>query len=250
MSDDPRAPSGTDDTAPMSAAELRAYLGSPDVGAHIRAMARRKVPRQDVDDVLGDAFAKMCATASRPAKIAVGGWVETSALNAITDHLRRRGRRAGRETVVEDVDDMDPGVDPVRTDRIEWLRKRVQKSRIDAETLALLESQAELGLTRAEVAARAGMEEETLKKRTQRFRAKYADEWKRERTRLAVLLLAGLALAIAVGWVALGRGKNAPPVGPGPGPPASASTTSRIGDHGGPNVASPPPPRGSEGRDR
>jgi DNA-directed RNA polymerase specialized sigma24 family protein len=127
-SDPPGDPPSGDGSEPVTPAALRTYLGAPDVLSHLRAMLMRRVPRQTVEDVLNDAVVKMCATAALTRVAALGGWVETATLSAVTDDLRKKG------------------------------------------------------LTRAQLAERYEMTEDALKKRFQRFRAKYEDAWKRERT--------------------------------------------------------------------
>ena len=242
MPDDPPSdPPGGDGGEPISPAALRKYLGSPDVLAHIGAMVKRRVPRQVVEDVLNDAIVKMCASGALPREAAVGGWVETSTLSAITDHLRKTGRRDGRETAVDDIDERAETAPEPSADRTEWLRKRVKKSRIDAETLAIVEVQAKSDLTRAEVAARHGMTEDALKKRIQRFRVKYEDEWKRERMLIALLWLLGLGIVAAIVAIVLhGRPERGTlPIGPEPIPSASAAPSIVPTDDGRKNIAAP-----------
>ena len=241
-SDPPRDPPGDPGSTPVTPAALRAYLNAPDVAAHLRAMVMRRVPRQVVDDVRNDAIVKMCATTSLPITAALGGWVETTTLSAVADYIRSKGRRGGREIGEDDIDERAAPVPEPPRDRTEWLRKRVKKSRIDAETLAILEVQAEADLTRAQVAARYGMTEDALKKRVQRFRAKYEDEWKRERTWIWLLrVLVGTVVAVAIaGAIVYARRARPPlPIGPEPVPSASAAPSAAPTDDDRRNIAAP-----------
>ena len=236
-SDPPSDPPRGDGSSRVTPVALRAYLAAPDVVAHLRAVVKRRIPRQAVEDVLNDAIVKMCATTALPIAAAIGGWVETSTVSAIADYLRSKGRRGAREVGVDDIDEHAVAATEPPEDRTEWLRKRVQKSRIDAETLAILEAQAESVLTRAQVAARYGMTEDALKKRVQRFRAKYDAEWKRERTWVWLLRLLVVGVAVAVGWTVVRALREPPvlPIGPEPIPSASASPP----DDGRRDIASP-----------
>ena len=240
-SDPPRDPPGDPGTTPVTPAALRAYLNAPDVIAHLRAMVHRRVPRQVVDDVRNDAIVKMCATTSLPIAAALGGWVETTTLSAVADYVRNKGRRGGREVGEEDIDERAAPIPEPPADRTEWLRKRVKKSRIDTETLAILETQAEADLTRAQVAARYGMTEDALKKRVQRFRAKYEDEWKRERTWIWLLRLLGISVAVAILGAVMYARRERPvlPIGPEPVPSASAAPSAAPTDDDRRNIAAP-----------
>ncbi len=140
--------------------ELLPYVG--------RFVRRRVFDPSAVEDVVQNVFVSLHRARhtwrdERPFE----PWLHAVARNAVTDHLRRRGRRVGREISLESEGVPEPAQEPVTPDELSEELARALEGLPAAQRQAVALIHLE-GLSVAEAATRAGVTRSALKVRAHR----------------------------------------------------------------------------------
>jgi DNA-directed RNA polymerase specialized sigma24 family protein len=223
FAEEPLATSGGQQA--ISPAELRSFLGQPEVQADLRKVVGARLgkgtPGDVIDDVSQDAMLAILSSPSRPRSMeTAGGWVRAATRRAVSRYFRRKATEpkwldpaAGIDEVAVDGDFPDDEwlIGP-------WLARAVSKNATDEETLELLRYKAVTGMTYKEVAAVHGLTPSALRSRVFDFKAKYEPRWQRRQALLILLWIAGVVLVAAVAWALL-RPRRPVEIAPDPAPP-------------------------------
>jgi DNA-directed RNA polymerase specialized sigma24 family protein len=225
----------------VSSDDFRAFLASAETQRWIRAIVRERAPADATDDLVQDAIKEALTAFVRapPSKDAVLiVWIATIARRVVADYLTKRGRRRKYEGPMphgplhesesssgDDESDgaTEPSYDP-REDSLEgddlrgrslfrWLERRVARSPIDRETLAILLEHGLGDKTYRMIADERGIPLTVLSSRIFEFRKKYIARYKRERDRTVLLLLFFLGAAVVAVLVWLFSRHDEPPHG-------------------------------------
>jgi DNA-directed RNA polymerase specialized sigma24 family protein len=209
---------------------LRAYVSRPENLAAMRKKVARKVPRDDVDDVVNVALTKALSTKSPPSSVAgIPGWIRTVVRRAIARYYRERQPRDEREVLTDLIDEyVDPSTELdwnvdgwlIRP----WLERQVEGNDREEELFDILMEKANTGVTYEALAAKYGMTLTALSSRIFQFKKKYVPRFKRYKENAILLLLGGVAaILIAVAlvlWLLRARPFDTEP----PRPPSAAPT--------------------------
>jgi DNA-directed RNA polymerase specialized sigma24 family protein len=227
---------------------VRAAISRRDTLADIRKRVARKVPPDDVDDVVQQALQKAVEAKVPPtSQDRIPGWLRTVVRRAIARYHRRKQAREEREGLTDLIDEyVDPRTEAgwevdgwlIRT----WLEKQVAGDDRDEELFDMLLEKAHTGMTYEALAAKYGMTLPALTSRIFRFKKKYGPRYEREK-RNAILLMLGavavIALALAL-WLLRGRLFHAEGAHPPRAVPTAPATVPPSHDPG-EDVAHPPP---------
>jgi DNA-directed RNA polymerase specialized sigma24 family protein len=193
---------------------LRAYVSRPQNIAAMRRKIARKVPADDVDDVLQNAAEKAVSGGVCPptSEDGIPGWVGTVVRRAIARYHRHKQAREQREGLTDTIDEhADPSTEvgwSVDGWMIPWLEKEVAGDDRDEELFDMLLEKTRTGMTYEELATKHGMTIAALTSRLFRFKKKYGPRYERAKRNAILLLLLGgvsaIALALVV-WLLLGR---------------------------------------------
>jgi DNA-directed RNA polymerase specialized sigma24 family protein len=229
---------------------LEAYVSSREKLAQMRRQVARKVPGDDVDDVLNDAVKRALDAKSPPDTVnGIPGWMRTLVRREIARYYRKKKARDEHEALTERIDEV---VDP-RTEEgwnvdgvliRPWLEKQVEGDERDEELFDILMEKARSGMTYEALAVKHGMTLPALTSRIFVFKRKYGPRFDRYKRNTFLLLLLGgvaaIALALVLWWLLGARAfqhAQTPPVSPlRPTPSAPA----REGDPS-KDVGHPPP---------
>jgi DNA-directed RNA polymerase specialized sigma24 family protein len=226
---------------------LEAYVSSREKLAQMRKQVARKVPGDDVDDVLNDAVTRALRAKSPPDTVnGIPGWMRTLVRRSIARYHRKKHARDEHETPTESIDEV---VDP-RTEEgwdvdglliRPWLEKQVAGDERDEELFDILMEKARTGMTYEALAARHGMTLPALTSRIFVFKRKYGPRFDRYKRNTFLLLFLGgvavIALALVLWWLLGARAFQhapTPPVGTLRPAPAAGDPSKDVGH---------PPPR-------
>jgi DNA-directed RNA polymerase specialized sigma24 family protein len=259
--DDPSAP-------PLDAAVVRAFLSSKKAWDVARAAIAKKVPAQEVEELVAQAMADAVIAPPPHVEAALVSWLYTIAERRVADWLRKRKRRqkyegamptqAAREDdytgeASEDESDGDAqGYDPETDHEPEdllgdHLDQLVGDNAKDREVLGWLREHA-VGKAYKAIAAERGLTEDQIASRIRRFKLKYEKPIKRRRQRMLILWLLGGAAVVAAAalvWWLLHREQHSY-YKPLSAPSANATATS---EPEGLPVSHPAPPDTEDGGD-
>jgi DNA-directed RNA polymerase specialized sigma24 family protein len=259
---------------------IRAYLARPETRAWLHKYVSRKLPHQDVENVVNDICVEaLSTTATLRDEKALPGWLQTIADRQIADLLEQRRRRKKHEgpmpaaTRREDAytgapasegDEPPPGADARHTELDvdawmvrRWLQGQVKGNPRDQEALEMLLDQSQRGKTYEQIAKERGKSVAAIKSQIFEFRKEYTPRYKQFRERVVpVIVLGGVVAAAIVVYLVLlllhppRETRPAPAVTPRTPPAAVTVAPGSTGD----NVAHPPPsgesPPSSEPRPR
>jgi DNA-directed RNA polymerase specialized sigma24 family protein len=229
----------------------------------------RRIPPDNVEDVVQDAFLKATAPARLPRQASMQAWLDAICRHTAADFLeqrrlekehiaplpvsRKRKDEAGYDVEDDDdpLEDVDPANDPERDRSFNadafMLRGWAEKHITDPEkrqTFALMCEWAEGDKTYADLARENGIRPAALVKRVERLKLEIAPSFNRYRNGMFMLfLLGGFVLVLAIAWL-LSRESPARNIGPDPGyvPPASSSAAPAPTSDRAPLVAQPTQP--------
>lgn len=137
---------------------------------HVRRFVRRRLfDASAVEDVVQNVFISLHrARHTWRSERRFEPWLHAVARNAVTDHLRRRGRRAGREVSLEADGVPEPALEPTTPDdglSQDLIRALEALPSAQRQAVSLLQLE---GLSVAEAATRAGVTRSALKVRAHR----------------------------------------------------------------------------------
>jgi DNA-directed RNA polymerase specialized sigma24 family protein len=247
----------TDDGEPVTLDALRRFLNSAAVYERARRVVRRKVPRQDVDDVVGNAVTDALRASRLPSELRRQPWFDRVCRRAVARHFRKKASQArfqGNMPVApvrtdeaglpvddpyaDDIADLDPSLDPeVETPHARsflFRRFMLEQTANDPDERATFEMMCEHfddEKTYEQIARERKIPAGTLHARVHRLQRKYGERYVQYRNRMLPLLwLGGIVVAgvvvvvVAVLWGLLHRPPKIERIDPEPpSPPPSAS---------------------------
>jgi DNA-directed RNA polymerase specialized sigma24 family protein len=247
----------TDEGEPVALEALRRFLNTAASYDRARRIVRRKVPGQDVDDVVGDAVTDAMGAKRLPSATRMQAWVDRVCRRAIARYFRKKNSRARFQGLMpvapvrvdeaglpiddpydDSITDIDSSVDPTHETpharSFLFRRFMLEQTANDPDERATFEIMCEHfddEKTYEQIARERRIPVGTLNSRLSRLQSKYGDRYVQYRNRMLPLLWLGGVLGAAVVvvvavivWTLLHRGPKIEPIGPEPPRPAPSAS--------------------------
>ena len=191
----------------ISVETVLAYIVRPETRQHLLDRAKKKVRRQDAENMVQSTFVRARTARSRPtSEETMAFWLDTLFDRTVADHYEALALQKRAEAMFvhrEAVPDTTDGTLGDPRDIKPWIAREAAKHPKDLETLDLIRRKANEHLSYEALAAELGTTPNAVKKRFARFGDKYAARHRRHLAIIGIVLGLLLVATIAAAYFLL-----------------------------------------------